>query len=86
MVVYARSQLDGTAPGVDATRPRAGIGGDGRIGFAWTATDGITGHNGQTGGYASWVGFDREAGRAVVVLNGSSVSVDDLGFALMEGE
>ena len=86
MVVYARAQLDGTAPGVDATEPRAGIGGDGRIGYAWVTTDGVTWHNGQTGGYSSWVGFDREADRAVVVLNATSVSVDELAFALMDGE
>ena len=83
MVRYARAQLDGTAPGVAATEPRADAG-ESRIGFAWLTSDDVTWHNGQTGGYASWVGFDRDADRAVVVLNGSSVSVDDLGLALME--
>jgi CubicO group peptidase (beta-lactamase class C family) len=86
MTAYAAAQLDGTAPGVDATEPRARAGESGEIGFAWITTEGVTWHNGATGGFTSWVGFDRESGRAVVVLNGTAANVDDLGFALMEVE
>ena len=69
-----------------AERAEHPVGGEGRIGYAWITTGGVTWHNGQTGGYSSWVGFDREADRAVVVLNATSVSVDELAFALMDGE
>jgi CubicO group peptidase (beta-lactamase class C family) len=84
MVTYVRAQLDATAPGVGATAPIADAGDDSRIGYAWITTDDVTWHNGATGGFTSWVGFDRSSGRAVVVLNNTAASVDDLGFALME--
>ncbi len=42
-------------------------------------------HNGQTGGYHSFLAFDREGGRGVVVLsNTASMKVDELGGALIE--
>nr|WP_246376665.1 serine hydrolase domain-containing protein [Conyzicola lurida] len=84
MAVYARANLDETAPGVEATEPVAPAGEGSEIGYAWHTTDGVTWHNGMTGGFASWVGFDRDTGRAVVVLNNTAASVDELGFALME--
>jgi CubicO group peptidase (beta-lactamase class C family) len=87
MVAYTTAQRDGTAPGVSATEPVASAGDSGGIGFAWlTSDDGVTWHNGATGGFTSWIGFDRETGRAVVVLNNTGGNVDDLGFALMEVE
>ena len=84
MTRYLRAQLDGSAPGVAATGPIADAGESSTIGYAWHTTDAVTWHNGGTGGFTSWVGFDRDAGRAVVVLNNTAVSVDELGFALME--
>lgn len=83
MAGYARAQLDETAPGVAATEPIADAGESSTIGYAWHTTDGVTWHNGATGGFTSWVGFDRDSGRAVVVLNNTAVPVDELGFALM---
>jgi len=44
----------------------------------------ITWHNGQTGGFASWWGLDRVAGTGVVILSGTSASVDRPGFELLE--
>ena len=86
MIVYARAQLDETAPGVAATEPIADAGGSSTIGYAWHTTDSVTWHNGATGGFTSLVAFDRDAGRAVVVLNNTGASVDELGFALMEDD
>lgn len=83
LISYARAQLDETAPGVDATKPRLDAGGLGEIGWAWFTTEGITWHNGMTGGFASYLAFDREADRAVVILSDTAVSVDLLGFTLM---
>ena len=55
-----------------------------RIGLAWQLRTvrghHITWHNGMTGGYASFVGFDADSQRAVVVLANANVSVDDIGF------
>lgn len=73
----------------DAQQPREDHGPGGtRVGLAWliSSKDGvtITWHNGQTGGYHSFVGFDRERRRGVVVLSNASTSIDDIGFHLLE--
>ena len=90
MATYAQALLDGTAPGADALEPRIEAGGLGEIGLAWFAIESegstITWHNGMTGGFASFIGLDRENDRAVVVLSSTAVEVDQLGFALLAGD
>ena len=46
----------------------------------------IVWHNGGTGGYRSFVGYDRNAGLGVVVLSNTStpVGVDDIGMHLLD--
>jgi len=39
-------------------------------------------HNGGTGGYASFVGFDAQAGEGIVILSNSALSVDNLAYRL----
>ena len=39
-------------------------------------------HNGATGGYASFIGFDAETGEGVVILSNSGLSVDNLAYRL----
>ena len=41
-------------------------------------------HNGGTGGYRTWLGFDKNKGLAAVVLTNSSHGADDLGFELLK--
>jgi len=41
-------------------------------------------HNGGTGGYRAFSGFVKEVGKGVVVLTNSSISVDDIGFHLLD--
>jgi len=41
-------------------------------------------HNGGTGGYRFFMGVDQGGGRAVAVFTNASVSVDDLGFHLLD--
>lgn len=64
------------------------------IGLAWhVATpsagqargDTLVWHNGQTGGYASFVGFSPARGVGVVVLSNTARSVDDLALTLLTG-
>lgn len=77
--IWLRAVSDGTAPGAEAAEPRADFEDD-RIGWAWFTTthDGstITWHNGGTGGYRSFLGFDPKSGKGVIVLNDSANSVD----------
>jgi len=80
----------GDAPGIDALRPRADFAPD-RIGWAWLSRpDPVTGrtvvwHNGGTGGFTSFLGVDRQAGVAVVVLSavGAPDETTPAGFALL---
>ena len=85
MMSYVRAMLDGSGTGASALEPRADAGGLGQIGYAWLTTEGITWHNGMTGGFASFVGMDRKAGTGVVILTNTAVGVDELGFTLLGG-
>ncbi|MBA4022880.1 MAG: serine hydrolase [Gordonia sp.] len=87
MATYASKILSGTAPGMDALVPRADLG-DSRIGWAWITTttdDGreITWHDGQTSGFASYIGIDRHNGVATVLLTATGDSVVPLGEKLL---
>jgi len=84
--------LEGSAPGARALEPVDEYTGDRRIGLHWivsplTADDGdehvLTWHNGGTGGSSTFVGLDRERGRAVVVLAATDRSVDDAALDLL---
>jgi D-alanyl-D-alanine-carboxypeptidase/D-alanyl-D-alanine-endopeptidase len=61
---------------------------DGSIGLGWhvrrTSDGEIVWHNGGTGGYHSFIGFDPKAGTGVVLLHNSAASVDDIGFHLLD--
>jgi D-alanyl-D-alanine-carboxypeptidase/D-alanyl-D-alanine-endopeptidase len=60
-----------------------------KIGLAWHIAakydPGLVWHNGGTGGYHSFVGFDKKSRRCVVVLANSANAIDDIGFHLLEG-
>ncbi len=61
-----------------------------RIGLGWLIRKAPGGtihwHNGGTGGYHSFAGFDREHKRGVVVLSNSANDIDDIGFHLIDAE
>jgi CubicO group peptidase (beta-lactamase class C family) len=79
--------MAGTAPGAEAADPRFDAGGGERIGYGWfTEPDGVTWHNGGTGGFSAYAGFNRAAGQGVVVLGNTDRSVDDLGRRLLGAE
>jgi D-alanyl-D-alanine-carboxypeptidase/D-alanyl-D-alanine-endopeptidase len=65
--------------------------GDSRVGLAWITTAvnerRVIWHNGGTGGFSSFLGFDPERGRGVVVLTNSAHShrVDDVGLRVAAG-
>ncbi|GAA1309898.1 serine hydrolase [Saccharothrix xinjiangensis] len=89
MARLAAALLDGSAPGAAALDPVEDFTGRVvRVGAAWITIqrDGraITWHNGGTGGFRTWLGLDRAAGTAVVLLSATAISVDRHGFALLE--
>ena len=57
------------------------------IGLGWIIADEgdrrFVWHNGATGGYSSFIGFDPQAREAVVVLSNSVISVDGLAYRLL---
>jgi serine-type D-Ala-D-Ala carboxypeptidase/endopeptidase len=67
-----------------ATADRPGM----ETGLAWvirTSGDArVLWHNGGTGGYHSFVGFNPKRHTAVVVLHNSAMSIDDIGFHLLD--
>ncbi|WBB72559.1 serine hydrolase [Micromonospora sp. WMMD1128] len=81
------AMLAGTAPGADAATPRFADEGGRRIGYGWfTSRYGdreIVWHNGGTGGFRAYVGYDRTAGRGIVVLANTARDVDALGLRLL---
>ncbi|MGC5381583.1 serine hydrolase domain-containing protein [Micromonospora sp. DT68] len=79
--------LAGTAPGADAATARFRSDDDTRIGYGWFTTRHgdreIVWHNGGTGGFRSYVGFERATGRAVVVLANTDKGVEAVGLRLL---
>lgn len=70
-----------------AQEPRRDIGGGDRIGLAWmthhTAQGDVIWHNGETGGYSSFIGFTADGRRGVVILTNATGAPQDLGFAAL---
>ncbi|MDO9380718.1 MAG: serine hydrolase domain-containing protein [Nocardioidaceae bacterium] len=87
LAAYVRALLDGSAPGAAALDPVRDYAGDEQIGAAWLVTerDGrtITWHNGGTGGFSTWLGLDRDAGTAVVLVSATPESVDEAGMTML---
>jgi D-alanyl-D-alanine-carboxypeptidase/D-alanyl-D-alanine-endopeptidase len=90
MLRYLRANMGvGASPLVAATqfaqRPRSDATRNMRIGLAWMTTgSGIVWHNGETGGYAGFIGFTADRRRGVVILTDTGTLVDDLGFASLD--
>ena len=90
--VVANAHPDGTALSKAAPlaqqgrRPTGSPGLD--IGLAWHILDRpggrIVWHNGQTGGYHSFIGFIPTTGANVVVLTNVAASVDDIGLHILD--
>ncbi|MDN4479881.1 serine hydrolase domain-containing protein [Demequina muriae] len=77
--------IERRAPGISALDPAADAPGASRIGAAWLTTRtgdaSVTWHNGRTGGFASWVGVDRDAGVGLALVSATAASLDRDGFA-----
>lgn len=69
-------------------RPRVDTGKTTKIGLNWftqsTEKNDLVWHNGGTGGYYSFIGFDRQRAIGVVILANSTHSLDDLGMHLLD--
>ena len=68
----------------EARKQRRDAGGRMKIGLAWhilpNPAGNVVWHNGGTGGFRSFAGFDEERKKGIVVLTNTAESVDDIGF------
>jgi CubicO group peptidase (beta-lactamase class C family) len=59
-----------------------------KIGLAWLTLDQfgtpVVWHNGGTGGYHSFIGFDQAHGRGIVILTNQSANIDDIGMHALD--
>jgi serine-type D-Ala-D-Ala carboxypeptidase/endopeptidase len=88
MMKYVVAQLDPKNPLANAFslahQPRADAG-KMKIGYGWHIRDEkIVWHNGGTGGFRSFAGFDKSKNKAVVILTNSTMGADDLGYHLLD--
>jgi D-alanyl-D-alanine-carboxypeptidase/D-alanyl-D-alanine-endopeptidase len=66
-------------------RPRSDMSKTLRVGLAWITTpEGIVWHNGETGGYRTFIGLTADRRHGVVILSNTAADVDDLGFATLD--
>lgn len=66
-------------------QPQADAGGANmKIGLGWHIRNDIVWHNGGTGGFRTFAGFDPKKKMAVVILTNSGMGADDLGFHLLD--
>ena len=93
MLTFARANLDAPAGKLQSLMQqahkarhatgRAGL----SVGLGWHISESdiqtIVWHNGGTGGYRTWMGFDPKRGTAAVVLTNSTHGADDLGLTLL---
>ena len=86
MATLAQRLLAGDAPGMAALEPTADLGPDG-IGWAWITSDlggrEVVWHNGATGGFGAFLGIDRRAGTAVVLLSATEGFIDSAALELL---
>ncbi|HCZ36200.1 MAG TPA: serine hydrolase [Cytophagales bacterium] len=90
MMKFLVAQLDKTNPLAKAFtlthQSRANAGGM-KIGYGWHIRyENLIWHNGGTGGFRSFAGFDKTKNKAVIILTNSTTGADDLGFHLLNDQ
>ena len=90
MMKFMVAQLNAATPLAKAFalthQPRASAG-KMKIGYGWHLRDeNMVWHNGGTGGFRSFAGFDQSKNKAIVILTNSTTGADDLGFHLLNDQ
>jgi len=94
MLKFARANLDSSGARLPRLMQqthvvRRSVGKDMSIGMNWLIRSlngrDVVWHNGGTGGYRTWLGFDKTRKIAAIVLTNSAIGNDDLGFELVAG-
>ncbi|WP_193105154.1 serine hydrolase [Brachybacterium sp. FME24] len=87
---YLRSLQEGSNPGAAGLEPLVDRGEGRSVGVVWGLNqtddgDTLVQHNGMTGGFSAFCGFNRDTGRGVALLTASARDLDDLGAAIIDG-
>lgn len=91
LAIWAKANLDGTAPGAAALEPTAAMGPEGEIGWGWIVSPSFDGsgtqtwHNGGTAGFRTILTMDREAETAFIALSNTVATVDDVAISHIAG-
>lgn len=90
MGLYLASMQDGSNPGATGLKPLVKRGEDSAVGIVWSlrttdAGESLVQHNGMTGGFAAFCGFNQDSGRGVALMTDSARSPDELGIGLLDG-
>ncbi|MGO1977609.1 serine hydrolase domain-containing protein [Brachybacterium tyrofermentans] len=90
MALYLASMQDGSNPGAAGLEPLVERGEDSAVGIVWSlrttdAGESLVQHNGMTGGFAAFCGFNQDSGRGVVLMTDSALSPDELGAGILDG-
>ncbi|GAP77934.1 MULTISPECIES: serine hydrolase domain-containing protein [Brachybacterium] len=89
---YLTAMIDGSAPGAEAaTKVLFEESGASSTAMNWFLEDfgsgqPITWHNGMTGGYAAFVGWEPSSGRGLALLSDTARSLDELAVGVLTGE
>lgn len=90
MALYLASMQDGSNPGTAGLEPLVERGEGRSVGIVWqlSTTDAgetIVQHNGMTGGFAAFCGFNQDTGRGVALMTDSALAPDELGIGILDG-
>ena len=90
MALYLASMQDGSNPGAAGLDPLVDRGEGRSVGIVWgiRRTDSgetLIQHNGMSGGFAAFCGFNQDTGRGVVLMTASALAPDDLGVGIIDG-
>ena len=87
MAPYLEALVTQTAPGMDALSEWLEVDDGLSLGAFWHISRGegrsLTWHNGETGGFSSWIGVDRDADRALMISCAGHIDLDGTAAAML---
>src|SRR5699024_6698984 len=83
MAVYLRSLRDGSNPGAAGLEPLLERDEERAVAVTWgvrstDAGERIISHDGMTGGFAAYCGWNPDSGRAIALMTATALDLDDL--------
>lgn len=90
MAIYLGSLRDGSNPGAAGLDPLLARDEGRAVAVTWgvrstDAGERVISHNGMTGGFAAYCGWNPDSGRAIALMTATELALDDLGAGYLEG-